>query len=116
MILLLSDLFDPDGYEQAFKHLLQNRNDLYVLQVLSPQEIQPDLFGALRLIDVETSEDVEISITDELLNVYGRRLKAFQAEVKRFSSQYGVHYLPVSSDAPVERLLTDSFRRLGLIE
>ncbi len=116
VVVLLSDLLDPKGYEQGLKHLLQANNDLYLLQVLSPQETNPDLMGALRLIDVETAEDVEISVTEELLSVYERRLKAFQSQVKHFATQYGVHYLPVISDLPVERLLTDSFRRLGLIE
>jgi uncharacterized protein (DUF58 family) len=116
VVVLISDLLDPKGYESALKHLLQKNNDLYILQTLSPQETNPDLVGALRLIDVETTEDVEISVTEELLSIYERRLKAFQAEIKRFSTQYGLHYLPVCSDLPVERLLTDSFRRLGLIE
>ena len=116
LVVLLSDLFDPAGYETAFKHLLKNRNDLFVLQILSPQEVHPDLVGALRLIDIETAENVELTATEELLSVYERRLSAFQSEIKHFCAHYGVHYQPVASDEPVERLLTNSFRRLGLIE
>ena len=115
VVILLSDLFDPDGCEDAVKQLLQKQNDVYLLQTLSPQELNPDLVGALRLLDVETNEPVEISMTEELMGVYERRLKAFQANIREFSLRYGVHYLPLSSDAPVERLLTDAFRRLGLV-
>lgn len=116
VVVLLSDLLDPAGYEEAFKHLLQNRNELYVLQVLSPQEVHPDLFGALRLLDMETGEPVEITVTDELLNTYERRLRAFQSEITRICHRYGIHYLPVSSGDSLERMLTDTFRRMGLIE
>lgn len=116
VVVLLSDLFSPDGYEEAFKHLLQNRNELYVFQTLSPQEIHPDLFGALRLLDVETGEPIEVTITEELLNTYERRLRAFQADVTRLSRRYGIHYLPVSTSDPIERLLTETFRHMGLIE
>ncbi|MDP8243828.1 MAG: DUF58 domain-containing protein [Candidatus Hinthialibacter antarcticus] len=115
IVILLSDLFDPEGCEDAVKQLLQKQNDVYLLQTLSPQELNPDLVGALRLLDVETNEPVEISVTEELLGVYERRMKAFQADVRDFSLRYGMHYLPLSSDAPVERLLTDAFRRLGLV-
>jgi len=116
VVVLLSDLFDPSGYEDALKHLMQHHNDLYVLQILSPQETRPDLYGALRLIDVETNEPVEISVTDELLNVYERRLRAYQAEIQQTGNRYGFHYLPVSTGEPVERLLTRAFRRMGLVE
>lgn len=115
VVILLSDLFDPEGYEEGLKRLLQNRNELYVLHTLSPQELNPELVGSLRLLDAETDEPVEISVTEELLGVYQRRLKAFQTQVSEFSLRYGVHYQPLSSDAPVERLLTDAFRRLGLV-
>ncbi len=116
VVILLSDLFDLNGYEEAFKHLLQNRNELYVFQVLSPQEIHPDLFGALRLLDVETGEPVEITVTEELLNTYERRLKAFQADITRLCHRYGIHYLPISTEDVIEHLLTDTFRWMGLIE
>ena len=116
VVVLLSDLLDPNGYESAFKHLLQRRNDLYVFQILAPEEIHPDMVGALRLLDQETQEPVEITVTEELLNVYERRLKAYQSQIKDTCLKYGIHYTPVSSDEPVERLLTDTFRRMGLIE
>lgn len=116
VVVLLSDLFSPEGYENAFKHLLQNRNELYIFQVLSPQEIHPDLYGAFRLLDIETGEPVEVSVTEELLNTYERRLRAFQADITRLSHRYGIHYLPVSTEDSIERLLTDTFRHMGLIE
>ncbi len=116
VVILLSDLFDPNGYEDAFKHLLQRNNELYVFQTLAPEEARPDMIGALRLLDVETSEQVEITVTEELLNVYERRLKAFQSQIKNTCIRYGIHYSPIITDEPLERLLADSFRRMGLIE
>jgi len=116
VVILLSDLFDPNGYEDAFKHLLQHRNELYVFQILSPEEIQPDMIGALRLIDQETGEPVEVTASEDLLEVYERRLKAYQSQIKNTCLRYGVHYAPISTNEPMEHLLADSFRRMGLIE
>lgn len=115
VVVLISDLFDPLGYEDGVKQLLQRNNEVYLLQTLSPQEAHPEMVGSLRLLDVETGEPVEVSVTEELLNVYEKRLRAFQLGVRDFSLRYGMHYLPMISDAPVERLLTDAFKRLGLV-
>ncbi len=116
VVLLLSDLLDPNGYEEAVKQLLQRRNDVYLIQTLAPQELEPDLVGDLKLIDVENNDQVEISMHGELLNIYERRLKAFQSQIKEFSHRYGIHYMPVSTGTPIERMLSTTFRRLGLIE
>ncbi|MGI6456653.1 MAG: DUF58 domain-containing protein [bacterium] len=116
LVVLLSDLMDPDGYESAFKTILQKRNDLFVIQTLAPEEIKPDLMGALRLLDSETDEIVEITVTEELLATYSVRLKAFQAQVKSFCNRYGIHYIPVSTELPMDRLLSDTFRYMGLIK
>lgn len=116
VVILLSDLMDPDGFEPALKHLLRRRNDVYVIQTLSPQELNPDIAGDLRLIDVETGDPVEVSVTGDLISIYEKRLKAFQAQVTAYCNRYGIHYLPVSTDVPAERLLSGTFRRMGLIE
>ncbi len=116
IVLLLSDLMDPNGYEKAFKQLLQRKNDVYILQILSPDEVHPDMVGSLRLLDVETGEPVEISVTEELLNVYERRLKAYQMGIKNTCLRYGIHFMPITTEEPVERILTHTFRRMGLIE
>ncbi len=116
LVILLSDLMDPNGYEEALKVILQKRNELFVLQTLSPQELNPELVGALRLLDIETGEPVEVTVNEELLATYSRRLKAYQAQIKQSCTRYGIHYIPVSTEQPVDRLLSNAFRKLGLIE
>lgn len=116
IVVLLSDLLDPNGFEEGVKQLLQRRNDLYVIQTMAPQELEPDLVGDLKLIDVENDDQVEISMSGELLNIYERRLKAFQSQIKNFSHRYGIQYMPVSTGLPVEKMMSNTFRRMGLIE
>lgn len=116
VVVLLSDLLDPNGFEEGVKQLLQRRNDVYLIQTMSPQELEPDLVGDLKLIDVENEDQVEISMSGELLSIYERRLKAFQSQIKTFSHRYGIQYMPVSTGIPIEKMLAGTFRRLGLIE
>ncbi len=41
IVVLISDLMDKQGYEAALKYLLSRRMDVYVIQVLSAEEIEP---------------------------------------------------------------------------
>ena len=44
--VLISDLMDKQGYESALRMLVGRRMDVFVMHVLSPEEIDPPLRGA----------------------------------------------------------------------
>jgi len=66
VVLLLGDFMDKGGYEAGLRYLIGRHYDLYVLQLLSPQEIEPDLVGDLRLRDVEDDDIAEITVSRPL--------------------------------------------------
>src|SRR5262249_45462075 len=60
VVVLLGDLMDKGGYEDALRYLLARRMDIYVLQILAQEEIEPELIGDLKLIDAEDADEAEI--------------------------------------------------------
>lgn len=55
MTVIISDLFSPGGYQQGIHALLGRRQDILLIHVLSPDEIDPpgDIVGDWRLVDSE---------------------------------------------------------------
>src|SRR5947209_2285309 len=53
IVILLSDFMDKGGYEDALRYLIARQLDIYVIQVLSQEEIDPEIVGDLKLIDVD---------------------------------------------------------------
>ena len=53
IVVLISDLMDKQGYETALRYLLARQMDVYVIQVLSAEELDPDVKGDLKLVDCE---------------------------------------------------------------
>ncbi|HLL90991.1 MAG TPA: DUF58 domain-containing protein, partial [Tepidisphaeraceae bacterium] len=47
--VVLSDFYDKGGYEAGLRYVAGGKYDLFAVQVLSPQEIDPDLQGDLKL-------------------------------------------------------------------
>ncbi len=47
ILILITDLMDKTGYESALRYLLAQDLDVYVIQVLSAEEIDPDVKGDL---------------------------------------------------------------------
>jgi uncharacterized protein (DUF58 family) len=115
VVVLVSDLLDKQGYEQALRYLVAHRVDAYVLHVLSPEELDPAVVGDLRLIDCEDGDAAEVTVTAPLLARYRRTVEAFTAGAQEFCGKRGVTYLLARSDDPVEELVTRALRKRGLL-
>jgi hypothetical protein len=116
VLVLISDLMDKQGYESAFRFLLAQQMDVYVIHVLSAEELEPDLQGDLKLVDCEDQDIVEITASAPLLNRYRKTLAAFVAGAKDFCTRRGIHYIPTSTALPVDQLIGGFLTKRGLLK
>jgi len=114
--IVMSDFFDPAGYEQALKFFVRARFETFVLHVLSPEDIVPSLGGHLRLYDAETNEYTEITANDALLDMYRGNARRFIANVRAFCVRNGMGYFLAQTDTPFDRLILESLRKGGLLK
>ena len=115
IVLLLSDLLDKAGYETALRYLVSQDMDVYVLHVLSAEELDPDLQGDLRLVDCEDADVAEVTMTPLLLSRYKRTLAAFIESARQFCTRRGMVYLLARNEVPVENLVSGYLRTRGLV-
>lgn len=114
LLFLLSDMLSPT-YRDGVSALQARGYELAVLHLLSPDELDPPLDGDLKLVDVETGGEEEITVDATTLDAYRQRLRDWQAQLAAFLGGRGVHYVPVSTGQPWERLVLQTFRRRGLV-
>ena len=115
ILVLISDLMDKAGYETALRYLVSQQMDVYVIQLLSVEEIDPDIRGDLKLLDCEDSDAAEITASAPLLAKYKRTLAAFIEGARNFCNRRGIHYLMARNDLPVAQLVSRYLRRRGLV-
>lgn len=115
VMVVLSDFFFDEGYEDGLRLLVGHGYDLVAIQVLSPQEIEPDVKGDLRLRDVESRGMAEVTISAPLLDRYRRALEAYRDGLHQFCARREITFLSASSDADIEELVTGTLRRRGIL-
>ncbi|HEV3142250.1 MAG TPA: DUF58 domain-containing protein [Gemmataceae bacterium] len=115
VVVLISDYMDKNGYEEALRYLIARQLDIYVLQVLSQEEIEPKIVGDLKLVDAEDDDVAEITVSAALLNRYKKNLNAFRSRLADFCNRRGVSYLFTSNQVPFERLIFSYLRQRGLL-
>ncbi len=115
VVILISDFMDKNGYEDALRYLIARQLDIYVLQVLSQEEIEPDVTGDLKLVDIEDADEAEITVSAALIDRYKKNLAAYRASLAEFCTRRGVTYLFTSNQVPFERLVFTYLRQRGLV-
>jgi uncharacterized protein (DUF58 family) len=113
--IVISDFLDERGYEDALKQFFLRGHEVYVIQVLSPEEKNPTDIGHLELVDAETGERQEVTANDMLIKQYKRTVEAFCGGLRDWATSHGMTYLAATTDIPIDELLLSHLRRQGLL-
>ena len=112
--IVISDFFD-DTYMRGLKALMSRRMQIVLLHVMDPEELEPTLTGDLRLIDSETGEHREVSMSPHVIAQYKAHVTEFCDGLKSTASKYGMDYVRTSTDIPMETVMLQYLRRSGLL-
>ena len=106
---------ETKNYEEALKYLVARDLDIYLIHVLSQEEIDPDITGDLKLIDCEDQDFAEISVSQRLIDRYKQTLATFIEQARDFSSRRGIVYTMTSTERSVDRLFSRYLRQRELV-
>ena len=118
VLVVLSDCLDKEGMKQGLSYLVSGGWDVFVIQLLAPEEIQPTkhgLEGDLSLVDAETGESCDVTITTPLVEQYHQHLEDYCEELRLQCTRIGVGSVRVSTDVDMELLLVEYLRTRGLL-
>jgi uncharacterized protein (DUF58 family) len=113
LCIVFSDMMSP--YRDGLNALQARGFEVAVVHVLSPDEVNPQITGDLRLMDVETGIPQEVTIDEGMLQLYDERLRHWREEIGDFCMRRGIHYIPVDSGIPWEEIILFELRRVGVV-
>ena len=115
VVVVVSDFLDKRGYADALRYLLARNMDIYVVHVLSQEEVEPELAGDLRLVDAEDGEEAEITVSAPLLRRYKQNLNSFVGGLKEWCTKRGITYIFTTNHNPFDKLVLSYLRERGLV-
>ncbi len=116
IVVVVSDFLDKRGYQEALRYLLARNLDIYVVHVLSREEVEPELAGDLKLVDSEDGDIAEITVSAPLLKRYKDNLNAFVGGLKQWCTQRGITYIFTTNHNPFDKLILNYLRERGLVK
>jgi uncharacterized protein (DUF58 family) len=116
VVVVISDFYDPVGFERGLQRLRHGRFEPVVVQIVDPDEAAPPLKGELTVVDVETSEERAVMVTPALAAAYRQRFDARLRALARFCRERAVPCFQVTSQQPLEDLVLRVLRSGGLLK
>lgn len=116
VVVVVSDFLDKRGYQEALRYLLARNMDIYVVHILSQEEVNPELVGDLRLVDAEDGDFAEITMSAPLLKRYKDTLNAFVGGIKEWCTTRGITYIFTTNQFPFDKLILNYLRERGLVK
>jgi uncharacterized protein (DUF58 family) len=115
LIAVISDFFDPAGFESGLQVLRNLRQDVLVLHLLAPQEFAPEAIGEALLVDAEDGSTLRQQITPDTVAAYRLALEDYCESIARFCNRNRWAYVRAATDSSFEDLVLQALRKEGLI-
>lgn len=113
--VVLSDFYDAAGYEEGLNLLRYHRFEPAVIQIVDPRESRPQLRGDLDLVDMETGERRQVTLTDAMCEAYARAHSEYCQALEAFCDSRGIGYLRADTNVPFEDLMLRVLREGGFL-
>src|ERR1041385_6248703 len=108
--VVLSDFLDPAGYESGLSALVARGFHVNAVQILAPEEMNPDTYGDLKLIDSESGSIQEVTFGKYRLAQYQQTVRNYCQRLKEYCQARGISFFTTTSDASLEKLLLKQLR------
>jgi uncharacterized protein (DUF58 family) len=115
LAVIISDFYDPDGFEQGINTLRYNKFEPFVLQVYDQKEANPSLHGDLTLVDCETGDTREVTVSRALLEAYKREHEKYCGELEQFCTSRAMPFFRTHTALPFDELVLKIFRAGGFL-
>ncbi len=98
--IVISDLMSEDekDYADALRYLIYRKQEVILVHVLSPEEMNPTLDASARLTDSETGDWVDVGSPSAAVGFYRRAFTDYCAGISSFCMRTGVRLVRISSD------------------
>jgi len=115
IIFIISDFLGSGGYEEGLAKLVHRGDEVTVIQVLDPADASPPMMGTTRIVDVESSQRLTLTVGHRTKEEYERRFRDYQLALKAFLLSRRITHFEVTTDHSMERFIHEDLREGGVL-
>jgi uncharacterized protein (DUF58 family) len=102
LLALVSDFMDNGPLLSSLGRAVAGGHDVALVQVVAPDELEPDMEGDWALEDAETGAVVEVTMDARAIEAYVLRFAGLCEELRSWARRHRATYVRVRTDEPLE--------------
>ena len=120
LTVIISDFFTDSDWKKAVDYLCYKKRQVLLMQVLTPEEVDPSYTGRVHLIDlesetVEDARNMKIKIDRASQVAYAEAMNEIHEDLYSFCNSRGAMYATVCTDQPIEKTLFKELLKVGVM-
>ena len=115
--ILISDFLTEDNYEAAIDRFAEQRRDILCVQVLSREELNPQLRGKMHLFDSENqTKFFRKKIDQDVVLAYKNALKFVMDRIRLYCESRGGAYILAPAYATLPEIFFENLADMGVVK
>jgi uncharacterized protein (DUF58 family) len=115
VVLVLSDFYDPQGFARGMDALRFARFEPRILHLVDRRDASPDVYGDVVLVDRETGERREVTVTDAVLRRYREAHARHAASITAFATEKHIPLATIDVSERWDDVALNLLRRGGIL-
>ena len=120
LTVIISDFFTDVDWKSAVDYLCYKKRQVILIQVLTPDELDPLYSGRVNLIDSEAtmeidSRNMKMNIDRSAQTAYDEAMHDLIEDIRTFANSRDAAFITVSTDKPIENVLFKELLKVGIM-
>lgn len=115
--IIISDFLTDENYETAIDRFAEQKRDILCVQILSREELNPQMRGKMHLFDSEDqAKFFRKKIDQDVVRAYKDALKYVTDRIRSYCESRGGFYMLTSADTELSEIFFDKFIDMGVVK
>ena len=110
LAIIVSDLYDRNGFRAALDVLRYRNYDVRVVQIHGLEEANPKILGDVRMVDTETGQVRNVTVNESMLRRYHEKFDEYLESLRRYCTGQGFGCTISRTNIPFDELVLRMMR------
>lgn len=120
LTVVISDFFTEEDWKRGIDYLVYKKKQIMLMQVYSPDEIDPTYTDRINLIDAEATDiadtrNMKLRINKSMQKAFHEAVAAFYEDIGNFCKKRGAGFITLNCEKPIERQLFSELLKRGTV-